>query len=163
MLKKIFVIGLVLSSVSAVAGSYSGPCEGGTLVTAHSSTDTGCSGGMCNGYTFCMSDRPVNWWTAFLWCEANEGKLASLASLCPRAVLPPGSSTQAVECPNLNGVRGSGRTLVWTNISYPTQKRYAYMLNIGDGKLGGFDKDCIPGKYSSVLYAICEGREATGN
>ena len=52
----------------------------------------------CNGMEFCVSNKTMNWWSAFTWCDSIGGKLASFEHLCPGSPLYNESS-----CPNLKG------------------------------------------------------------
>ena len=74
--------------------------EGGSVITAHKSTDEGCTATTCNGRKFYVSDKKVNWWTAITWCHANGMELASLAEACP-----PGNID--LPCPNLKDISPS--------------------------------------------------------
>ena len=76
-------------------------CNGGVEVTAHTTaTNSKCqkSGvNYCNGKTFCVSNRMMNWWSAILWCRSNGRELVALEEACPNW------STENNTCPNLAG------------------------------------------------------------
>jgi len=103
-------MGICLWAGVSCAEGYSGPCVGGTIITANSYThDVGgyCDEeqGNCNGYTFCVSNGAMTWWSGHLWCKANGGRLADFEIMCP------GSPTSIDEargaCANLAGLGGS--------------------------------------------------------
>ena len=71
--------------------------------------------------TFCISKMELNWWSAFSWCRAAGGQLASWDQACP-GVQPP-KYPQRPACSNL-----SGNTLfVWT--ATPYGKAFAYGID----------------------------------
>ena len=45
-----------------------------------------------NGQKFCCSNKPMNWWSANVWCQRHDGQLASAASYCPGSALASGQS-----------------------------------------------------------------------
>ena len=51
-----------------------------------------------------MSKQYMNWWSAYTWCQAHGGQLASFASACPNSLLIDGGYSTAGMCPNLHGV-----------------------------------------------------------
>ena len=63
-LMKICCIGILLLSNPVFAA-----CEGGDTLTASDNT------------VFCLSTITMNWWSAFTWCEAQGGHLASLQEI----------------------------------------------------------------------------------
>ena len=92
-MKKIFVLLFILSFVSETVNAQT--CNGGTLVTSNTPDVEGCSETTCNGHTFCVSDKDMNWWSAHAWCRSNGRKLVSRHVACLNEV---------ADCPNFNGV-----------------------------------------------------------
>ncbi|MBP5343669.1 MAG: hypothetical protein J6Y85_01130 [Alphaproteobacteria bacterium] len=95
-MKKLSLIALILMTGVAQADFWSNcTTYGGTIITANKygadqgglcndPNDTNLTNN-CNGQKFCLSGNIMNWWSAFTWCEAIGGKLASLTDLCPGA------------------------------------------------------------------------------
>ena len=122
-------------------------CEGhgGTIIKAHAATDTGCSDETCNGHEFCKSDKAMNWWSAFTWCESQGRKLADFATMCPGVSQTPAGTTG--DCPNLQG-KGDD-VWVWSSLAYSST--YAIVVNLSSGAVyyGGRDS-------GYTAYALCE-------
>ena len=91
-------------------------CEsaGGTEITAK------------NGTKFCKSKLPMNWWTAFNWCESNKGDLASFGKMCPDIPTAVNNATGA--CPNLQGTGDGG---VWSSLGYSSNGSLVVVLSSG--------------------------------
>ena len=137
-------VGLLLIPMGTAAYTS---CVGGTEITANAYDDIGapaeCTTAMCPkpARTFCKSNIPMNWWSAFNWCRSNGGTLASLAEACP------GVATRNDEkCPALKGVSSS--QTVWTSIGLGTEK--AFRIGILDGKINANGN-----RSGSTIYALC--------
>ena len=87
-------------------------------------------GDLINGVdsgTYCVSKINMTWWSAFTWCAAIGGKLATWAEACPgRSV---GSS-----CSNLNGAGGPDK---WAWTAEPINPDRAYVVNPSSGSGNG--------------------------
>ena len=120
-------------------------CEnnGGTLITAHAATDPGCDSKTCNGKTFCKSDKAMNWWSAFTWCESQGRTLAEFSSMCPGVSQAPAGTTG--DCPNLQG-KGDG--WVWSSLAYSSDS--AIIVHLSSGAVSHGSRHYI--RYS----ALCE-------
>ena len=102
---------------------------GGTIITANSyANDQGgyCDPAQnnCNGETFCVSSDNggnLNWWSAFLWCQTNNGTLASFYEVCPGTRLSVDTTTRGY-CANLTG--NSINTYLW--LKEQANSGYAY-------------------------------------
>ena len=135
----LIAIGLIISSAHAA-------CDGGTWVTSHKATDSGCSASTCNEKTFCWSNKVIyNWWSAMTWCKANGMQLASSSSLCPNTAV--GSA-----CTNMKG-RISGDA--WTSTPENASTPRTYENGNLTARFG----------YSNASYthAICEEIPTTNN
>ena len=78
----------------------------------------------CNGMEFCVSNKTMNWWSAFTWCESVGGKLASFEHMCPGSQMVEGA------CPNLTKV---GDTTVYSNAGWSTT--LAMLVTLSDGRV----------------------------
>ena len=123
-------------------------CEGhgGKLITAHAASDEGCDSKTCNGKTFCKSEKAMNWWSAFTWCESQGRKLADFSVMCPGVSQTPANT--AGDCPNLQGLAESG--WVWSSLA--SGSNGAFLVSLFSGTVrGGTRTD--PSHYYS---AFCE-------
>ena len=108
----------------------------------------------CNGKQFCRSGNIMNWWTAFIWCEAIGGRLASFDSLCPGIQPLPNEVTGA--CPNIKGIdntsnpKGMAGLSGWTSMGYGTNN--ALWVHLSSGAVSSRTM----GRNDSRFYAICE-------
>ena len=66
-------LGLMLSTQSVATTWTDANCtnRGGTIKIAQ------------NGQKFCFSNKPMNWWSANVWCQRHDGQLVNIASWCP--------------------------------------------------------------------------------
>ena len=101
--------------------------EGGTVITARSSTEAGCSATRCNGRKFYVSNEGMTWWTTFTWCQSNGLEPATFAEACPPG--NPVAYRGENSCPNLKDLLSWD---TWTADSYPSNKASAYCLYNGD-------------------------------
>ena len=122
-MKYLTLIALALAATTAQADFWDNcTAYGGTIITANSYSND--KGGLCNdpnnpeltnncnGKQFCKSGKGMNWWSAFTWCEAIGGKLASFSSICPGIQTIPNKVTGA--CPNAKeSVVIPGVRLIW--------------------------------------------------
>ena len=56
-----------------------------TTVTAWDADNCDAKGGVrrtVGGTVFCVSTKNTNWWTAYAWCQALGGRMASIQELC---------------------------------------------------------------------------------
>ena len=134
--------------------------NGGTIITANSYGNDK-SGGLChdpsdsnvtqncNGKIFCESNEAMNWWSAFTWCEAIGGRLASFESMCPGIIRTPNDTIGA--CPNLKatGVRNDGDDWGWSNFGWGTTDALVVKLTTGNIRAYG-------GRRYTIYHAFCE-------
>ena len=117
-------------------------CNGGKLVTAHTSaSNSRCGTTKCNGKTFCVSDNVMNWWSAMAWCRANGMQLVSFDNLCPNTEKKDGS------CENWRDKAGCA----WTRT---TTSSGASMYIRGDGYCTPWSRN-----YTDAwggIHAVCE-------
>ena len=73
--------------------------------------------------TYCLSDRSMNWFSAFSWCRGAGYRLATFAEVCPTAA--PGDAW----CSN-NGTAEIDRS-GWTGT--PKGEGKAYIVNVKGG------------------------------
>ena len=118
-------------------------CNGGTLVPSHKTTDEGCDGNTCNGHIFCKSDKGMNWWSAFAWCESQGRKLADTATMCPNR--SPVADDTAGGCPNLQGV--GDNQYVWSTLAYGGA--YVAVVNLSSGSFHS-------GNRTYEFFAFCK-------
>ena len=72
-----------------------------------------------NSGSYCISKIETKyWWTAFTWCTAIGGKLATWAEACPNTEV-------GTACPNINSV---GPSKVWAWTAEPYGEAGAYQL-----------------------------------
>ena len=81
----------------------------------------------CNGMEFCVSNKTMNWWSAFTWCDSIGGKLASFEHLCPGTPARPNNVAKA--CPNVTGISERGST--WTSTGWGTNFALNVALGLG--------------------------------
>ncbi|MBP5343808.1 MAG: hypothetical protein J6Y85_01870 [Alphaproteobacteria bacterium] len=160
-MKKYLLLTALFLTTTAQADFWSNcTTYGGTIITANKYGDD--KGGLCNdpndpnltnncnGKRFCRGGNPMNWWSAFTWCEAIGGKLASFESMCP--------GTQALGnavCPNLKVVLD---TTAWTALGRGTDQAWSItssglVLWYGTGRTSKRDDDPTNKKGG---WALCE-------
>ena len=149
-MKKGIVFLMCVLAMSAMAQQAELPCNGGTPITSHAATDAGCSpatantAATCNEHTFCKSDKPMNWWSAFAWCESQGRKLTEFKTMCPGVSQT--SSNTAGDCPNL---QGKGDVWVWSSLAYFSDT--ALIVNLSSGAVFGFYA-----RNDDKRHALCE-------
>jgi hypothetical protein len=161
-MKKIFtLIALTLISGSVRADFWDNcTAYGGTIITANKYGDD--KGGLCNdpndstktnncnGKKFCYGGSRTNWWSAFTWCEAISGHLASFGTMCPG--IQTNANNTAGACPNLTGV---GSESAWSNLGRGTSN--VFDVNLSTGGIGSLNTR--QGKYANTggkIHPFCE-------
>ena len=132
-MKKRIVFLMCLWAAVTSAMAVEPTCNGGSIITAKDGTE------------FCKSDKTMNWWTAFAWCESQNRKLADFIKMCGNVSQGP-SDTEG-DCPNLQGV-GEGR--VWSSVAYGPAS--ALNVSLSSGAIGGE----VSRKYGNGIFALCE-------
>ena len=133
-MKKIIVFLMCLCFViPTMAEQVELPCNGGLIITAN------------NGTKFCRSNKTMNWWSAFAWCESQGLKLAEFKTMCP-GVSQTSSNTDG-DCPNLQGLGGD--VWVWSSLAYFSHT--ALMVHLSSSAVFGFY-----GRNDGNRYALCE-------
>ena len=136
-LSLIFAITLGFST-SSMAYTF---CVGGTEITANVYTDADapdtCTAEYCPSpaKSFCISNLPMNWWSAFNWCKSNGGTLASFNSACPNT--PVRTNNTAGACPALQGV-GPDK-YYWTSMGSGTAN--AFNVNLSSGAVSNLNRN----------------------
>ena len=109
MKKYLYLIALALATFAQADFWDNCTTYGGNIITANSYGND--KGGLCNdpsdptltnncnGKRFCHGEKKMNWWSAFTWCEAIGGKLASWESLCPGT-----QPLTSITCANIKGI-----------------------------------------------------------
>ena len=86
-------------------------CVGGNLATGN------------NGHEYCQSNREMNWWSAYSWCEAQGMKLASAYDLCPTW----DGAFEDYRCGTTNGITPT----VWTSTPHVNNEAMHFSDNRG--------------------------------
>ena len=132
-MKKIIVFLMCVFALSAMAAEPTCEDHGGSIITAK------------DGTKFCKSDKNMNWWTAFAWCESQNRKLAAdLSKMCPNVAPYPRNETG--DCPNLQGLAESG--WLWSSLAYDSGR--AIFVNLSSGAMYNGNR------YDNYGYAFCE-------
>ena len=97
-----------------------------------------------NGERFCISKITMaNWFTAFSWCKAVGGHLASVTEAC---------NGQFSSC---NNIKGSGRSgNAW--IATPRDKNQAVTVNLSSGSVSGNSTLYLRANNGYTYYALCK-------
>ena len=142
-MKKVIVFLMCVFAVTS-AMSAEPTCNGGTPVKSNTTaTNPDCSADTCNGHEFCKSDKTMNWWSAFAWCESQNRKLAEFKTMCPGVSQAPANT--AGDCPNLQGVENF---CAWSSLASTSGLAFAVCLSSG---AVGHD-----GRHRDYYYALCE-------
>ena len=102
-MKKLLLALILLTTLSHQAMAS---CDGGEEIT-----------GNYNKHVYCISNKGMNWWSAFTWCTANGRHLATQAEACNNRSWGDGY------CPNLSLGRGIE---VWTAQAIDDNKAYIF-------------------------------------
>ena len=130
-MKKMIVFLMCVFAISAMAAAPTCEDNGGSIITAK------------NGTKFCKSDKTMNWWSAFAWCESQNRTLAEFSNMCPNTPQHPTDTTG--DCPNL---QGTGDDLwVWSSLVYGSSGALAVNL---------FSGAVYDSYRTSSRYALCE-------
>ena len=69
---KLLTLTAIVAGVLAIgSAANAATCEGGSLASGE------------NGHEYCRSNLPMNWWSAYAWCEAQGRHMPSMYELCP--------------------------------------------------------------------------------
>lgn len=133
--KKSFIFSVLIASCFLTSVSSYAACVGGAEATGK------------NGKVYCVSNMPMNWWSAFSWCDAQGMKLPDLTDLCYVSDEEKwmGTTTNG-SCPNIVNAY-SGNVFTWTSVS--TSTTHARVINPRSGSLNSF------GKSDAGKYVIC--------
>ena len=153
---------VILVSLSTPSFAYT-TCVGGSIITRneYGSAPSGveCTATTCpvhganeTAKTFCKSDKVMNWWSAFNWCEANARQLASFENMCPGITPTYNSATGA--CPALQGTSSTSLT-VWSAVGRGTNMVIA--VNLSSGSIGSGTTSAGGSWFRhNPTYALCE-------
>ena len=108
-------------------------CVGGTEITAK------------NGAKFCKSDKTMDWWTAFAWCESQGRKLADFSVMCPG--IPQQLADKKGACPNLQGL--GDNVWLWSSLTYRSSQ--AFFVNFSSRAVS-----CYGARDDRYGFALCE-------
>ena len=114
MKKKILLACLVTVISTPSAYSYTGACNGGTIIENTAGT------------TFCKSNVQMNWWSAQAWCQVNGSRLATIYEMCPSW----DGNTGSDKCPEL---KGKGDGYLWSATA--TDIYYAFYVLLSNGEV----------------------------
>lgn len=106
-----------------------------------------CDGGTIVG-DFCMSNNPMNWWSAATWCRANERHLATMYEMCPDWDGNGGNG----KCPHLN--LGKSET-IWSSTAYGKDDVWYVWLANG-GAFFGSSSPRYGGRERPESWAFCK-------
>ncbi|MBP5344124.1 MAG: hypothetical protein J6Y85_03540 [Alphaproteobacteria bacterium] len=118
---------------------------GGTWITAHSPTDSGCDANHCNGMNFCRSPNSMNLFSALVWCKSIGHQLTDFETACPNAM------SSGNTCANLKGWNPPNVSGDWTTMPSPTNSNRMVFIAGGTIYL-----DHSAGTKSSTRYALCK-------
>ena len=131
-MKYLTLITLVLATTAQADFWDNCTAYGGTIITANKyGADQGglCNNpsnpdltNNCNGKRFCVGPK-MNWWSAFTWCEAIGGKLASFANACPGA-----QTNSSGTCANLKGTESNW---IWIGTGWLEDRALRVLLSTG--------------------------------
>ncbi len=100
---------------------------------------------------YCKSKVTMNWWSAFTWCQAQNGTLVSLSD----CTLNGDTYLTTGKCHNLNGITDKdGNTYseeVWTNVAAGSD--CAYYISLSTGSI---DYRPGPGQRVWIRHALCK-------
>ena len=130
MKKRVFLACLVGLLTATSAYSYSGECNGGTIITAKDGKTT-----------FCQSNVQMNWWSAQAWCQINGSRLATIYEMCPSWDGNAGSN----KCPELN--KGLANQIVWSATASGSE--YAFFVGLSNGTVSTYSR------RNNNAYAFC--------
>ena len=82
-----------------------------------------------NNVDYCVSTIKMNWFSAFSWCKAAGGKLATVDEACP--------STGFATCTNVKNKQSTITGEAWLATPYADQ--YAYYVNLSSGAVYGYN------------------------
>ena len=125
------IVFLCLCVFLATSAMAEPTCNGGSTITAK------------DGTKFCKSNKTMNWWSAFTWCESQNRKLADFSKMCP-GVSQASTNTEG-DCPNLQGVENF---CAWSSLASTSGLAFAVCLSSG---AVGHD-----GRHRDYYYALCE-------
>ena len=132
-MKKIIVFLMCVFALSAMAAEPTCEDHGGSIITAK------------DGTKFCKSDKNMNWWTAFAWCESQNRKLAEFATMCPG--IPQSLDNREGACPNLQGL--GDNIWLWSSLAYRSGQ--AFFVNFSSGAVTWYGP-----RDDRYGYALCE-------
>ena len=111
---KLLTLAAITVGILAINSAHAESCEGGTLRTGD------------NGHEYCQSNREMNWWSAYSWCEAQGLKLPSAYDLCPSW-----DGSGVYQC----GMLYLGT--VWTSTAYENNKAMLFSESGGEAHIVG--------------------------
>ena len=116
-IQKIIILTIFFIATSSSAFTQQN-CEGGSAVT-----------GIFDSHTYCMSTPPMTWWAAFVWCQKQGRRLASLHEACPGWAGEKGDNA----CPNFVETEDHkfDKIYVWTSTPHATNMAYIISLKTG--------------------------------
>ena len=120
----------------------------GAVHPAKATTGTPCGHGggtileLRNHAQYCVSLKGMNWWSAFAWCDAAGGRLASVNEICYDTSLP-----EDAPCPNLKFEAEEYR--LWTSSS--ETKDGAVFIYAKSGNIASFSRS-----YVGTIRAFCK-------
>ena len=100
---------LILALTVVLPSMAYAKCDGGTEIEGK------------NKHVYCLSDKQMNWWSAFAWCKANERPLATMDQAC-------NNQNWSSGCANM---KISIEKWAWTAIASGDDKAYGVGLNGG--------------------------------
>ena len=131
-MKKIIVFLVCVFAVTSVMAAEP-TCNGGSTITAN------------NGTKFCKSDKAMNWWSAFTWCESQRRTLANFSSMCPG--VSQALANEDGDCPNLQGT--GDNQWVWSSLAYGSDS--ALLVNLSSGAVANYYY-----RHHHYFFALCE-------
>ncbi len=111
-IKLLTLTAIVTGFLTIGSAANAATCEGGSLITGN------------NGHEYCQSNREMNWWSAYTWCETQGRHLATIYEICPDW----DGSTGEGKCAN---VSGSFATWFWSSTASQANNAFLATQKMG--------------------------------
>ena len=119
----------ILASMLFLTHNVYASCIGGTAFVGK------------NGHTYCLSDKEMNWWSVFQWCEAQGLKFATPSELCDN-----GEQVWQISDGTCYNIKGIGLGQLWAVLNMKVSQTKVYDINLSWGWRNG--------SYPSVTDAL---------
>ncbi|MBR6675574.1 MAG: hypothetical protein IKL32_06640 [Alphaproteobacteria bacterium] len=139
-MKKTFILICALFMLSSVAFAEETCANGAGKIVI----------GDINQKKYCLSNKTMNFWNAYAWCDAQETNLVDLTDC---ACSDTTADCAENKCPNF-GSAPYGYREVWTSAPHDTNKmkRIVMATYLPNGSVGQWNKD----SSGAGMYALCK-------